>query len=176
MQEAVTLHLRPAATATKGLFKKSCALVRKIFAVLLLFVGCLRPAVGMQPCPTENERLSKAEIVVEARVKSLLIGESGLLDENGTPTRMVRADLEIKRVIKGKFAGKEATVYEAAYDSVLGPLRPLAVMASVYGLGDEDSFEVELSRKEFGDFGVTMFSLGSCGYWKFPDFADLRPE
>lgn len=75
----------------------------------LVFIG-LQPAMAMPPCRSNNVKAA-SEIIVEARVKALLIAESGLFGEDGIPTRMVKADLEIKRVIKGRFAGKEATVY-----------------------------------------------------------------
>ncbi|NNH65838.1 hypothetical protein HLI17_21550 [Rhizobium laguerreae] len=112
--------------------------------------------------------LAKAEIVVEARVKSLSIGESGLLLTENFPSRMVRADLEIKRVIKGKFLGKEATVYGILYPP--GPFMELTAMALSYGLDDRDTFEWELSRHEIGN-DVALFSMNACSYHKFPDWA-----
>ncbi|EJT06794.1 hypothetical protein [Rhizobium sp. CCGE 510] len=134
-------------------------------AVLALLVVGLRPAAGLPRCPPQDELLAKAEIVVEARVKSLSIGESGLLVTDGTPTRMTRVDLEIKRVIKGKYSGTEAIVYGTVYPP--GPIRELTMMAVLAGLGDDDTFEWELQRREIGD-GVAVFSMSSCNYYKFP--------
>lgn len=84
-------------------------------AILILLVVCLRPAAGLQQCPPQDELVAKEKVVVEARVKSLSIGESGLLATENFPTRMIRADLQIKRAIKGKFLGKEAIVYRAIF-------------------------------------------------------------
>nr|OAP90208.1 hypothetical protein A4U53_30590 [Rhizobium leguminosarum] len=109
--------------------------------------------------------LAKAKIVVEARVKSLSIGESGLLVTEGAPTRMIRVDLEIKRVIKGKYPGKEAIVYGTVYPP--GPLKELTMMALLGGFGGDDTFEWELVRQEIGD-GAAFFSMSRCSYYKFP--------
>ncbi|WP_199565930.1 hypothetical protein [Ensifer sp. M14] len=147
---------------------KPSALKRAALSVLLSLVVCLRPAAGMQPCPSEKELLAKARIVVEARVKSFLINDSGLLLGEGIPTRMIRADLEIKRVIKGEYSAKEAILYGSVFAP--GPIRELAVMAAIFGSGDEDTFEVELFRHELDDSGAALFLLNSCTYWKFPDF------
>ncbi|MBB4443383.1 MULTISPECIES: hypothetical protein [Rhizobium] len=137
-------------------------------AILALLTMGLRPAAGLPRCPPQDELLAKAEVVVEARVKSLSIGESGLLLTENFPSRMVRADLEIKRVIKGKFLGKEATVYGAVYPP--GPFRELTAMALSYGFDGRDTFEWELSRREIGD-DVALFSMNACNYHKFPDGA-----
>jgi hypothetical protein len=137
-------------------------------AILALLVMGLRPAAGLPRCPPQDELLAKAEIVVEARVKSLSIGESGLLLTENFPSRMVRADLEIKRVIKGKFLGNEATVYGTLYPP--GPFMELTAMALSYGFDDRDTFEWELSRHEIGD-DVASFSMNACNYRKFPDWA-----
>ncbi|WP_222308521.1 hypothetical protein [Rhizobium leguminosarum] len=134
-------------------------------AILALLAIGLRPAAGMSPCPPQNELLAKAKIVVEARVKSLSIGESGLLVTEGAPTRMIRVDLEIKRVIKGKYLGKEAIVYGTVYPP--GPLKELTMMALLGGLGGDDTFEWELARQEIGD-GAAFFSMSRCSYYKFP--------
>lgn len=122
----------------------------------------------MQPCPPQNELLAKAEVVVEARVKSLSIGESGLLTADNFPTRMVRAELQIKRVIKGKFPEKEAIVYGMMFPP--GPFRELSLMALLFGLDHRDTFEWELSRWELGDGGPALYSMNNCNYYKFPDF------
>ncbi|WP_205921698.1 hypothetical protein [Rhizobium leguminosarum] len=134
-------------------------------AILALLAIDLRPAAGTPKCPPQNELLAKAEIVVEARVKSLSIGESGLLLAEGIPTRMIRVDLAIKRVIKGKYPGKEAIVYGAAFPP--GPLSELTMMALITGLGGDDTFEWELARQEIGD-GAAFFSMNACSYYKFP--------
>ncbi|MBB4238650.1 hypothetical protein [Rhizobium esperanzae] len=136
-------------------------------AILALLIIGLRPAAGMSPCPPQNELLAKAKTVVEARVKSLSIGESGLLVTEGAPTRMIRVDLEIKRVIKGKYPGKEAIVYGTVYPP--GPLKELTMMALIGGLGGDDAFEWELARREIGD-GAAFFSMSSCSYYKFPAY------
>ncbi|WP_246729141.1 hypothetical protein [Rhizobium leguminosarum] len=137
-------------------------------AILALLTMGLRPAAGLPQCPPRDELLAKAEIVVEARVKSLSIGESGFLGTEDSPTRWIRADLEIKRVIKGKFPGKEATVYGAVYPP--GPFGELTAMALSYGFNGHDTFEWELSRREIGD-DVALFSMNACNYHKFPDGA-----
>ncbi|MGO8503792.1 hypothetical protein AB9F35_20125 [Rhizobium leguminosarum] len=73
-------------------------------AILLLLVIGLKPAAATPKCPPQNELLAKAKVVVQARVKSLSVGESGLLATDGNvPTRMIRVDLEITKVIKGKY-------------------------------------------------------------------------
>ncbi|MDO3434557.1 hypothetical protein QWJ46_17925 [Rhizobium sp. CBN3] len=136
-------------------------------AILALMAIDPTPAAGMARCPPQNELLAKAEIVVEARVKSLSIGESGLLLRENFPTRMIRADLEIKKVIKGKFSGTEAIVYGTLYPP--GPLRDLMAMAVFYGFDGRDTFEWELSRQQIAD-DVAWFSMNACTYHKFPDW------
>ncbi|UDF28755.1 UNVERIFIED_ORG: hypothetical protein LHK14_14695 [Roseateles sp. XES5] len=71
--------------------------LKAILAVSAFFAG---PAMALQPCPPQDELLANAKVVVEARVKSLSIGDSGLLLP--ISSRMVRADLQIERVIKGQ--------------------------------------------------------------------------
>ncbi|WP_205913537.1 hypothetical protein [Rhizobium leguminosarum] len=137
-------------------------------AILALLAIGLRPAAGTPKCPPQNELLAKAEIVVEARVKSLSIGESGLLLAEGVPTRMIRMDLEIERVIKGKYPGKDAIVYGAVFPP--GPFTELTRMALFAGLGGDDTFEWELYRLEISS-GVEFFSMNACSYYKFPDYA-----
>ncbi|WP_190241309.1 hypothetical protein [Rhizobium sp. N122] len=141
-------------------------------AILLLAVIGLKPAAATPKCPPQSELLAKAEVVVQARVKSLSMGESGLLaaDPN-VPTRMIRIDLEITRVIKGKYPRKEATVYGAAFPP--GPFMELAKMALITGLGGDDTFEWELSRNELGS-GLEFYSMNNCSYYKFRD--DLFPR
>ncbi|MBP2448368.1 hypothetical protein [Rhizobium leguminosarum] len=137
-------------------------------AILVLLAIGLRPAAGMQPCASQHELLAKAKVVVEARVKSLSIGPSGLLsNDRDFPTRMIRADLEIKRVIKGNFLGKEAIVYGTMYPP--GPFTELTWMALFYGYDGHDTFEWELSRFEIGN-GVGAFRANDCIYYKFPEW------
>lgn len=85
-------------------------------AIFLLAAIGLKPAAATPPCPPRNELLAKATVVVEERVKSLSIAESGLLptDPNDS-TRMIRIDLEITQVIRGKYPRMEATVYGVAF-------------------------------------------------------------
>lgn len=161
---------RPNYELTKKL-STSPAVNRAMLAVLFSLVACMRPASGMQPCPSESELFSRAKIVVEARAKSFSINESGLLVDGEMPTRMIRTDLEIKRVIKGNFSAKEATLYGSPL--LPGPVRELAVMATIFGFGNEDTFEMELSRHQLAD-GFAAFSLSDCIYYKFPDFASGR--
>ncbi len=136
-------------------------------AVLMLLALGLRPAMALAPCPSQSELLAKAKVVVEARVKSMSIGESGMLLTENYPTRMIRADLQIKKVIKGEFAGEEATVYGVLFPP--GPFRELFEMAWLGGLGLNDTFEWELSRQELGDTGIAFYSMNQCIYYKFPD-------
>lgn len=135
-----------------------------VVALMLIFPSS---AAAMSPCPSAHERLAQAKVVVEARVKSLSIGESGLLFDENFPTRMIRADLQIRKVIKGKFAGEEATIYGAVYPP--GPIQELSVMALLFGFEGHDTFELELSRKEIGDTDTAFFAMSACNYYKFPD-------
>ncbi|QSZ23277.1 hypothetical protein J3O30_20600 [Rhizobium sp. NZLR1] len=143
------------------------ARVRLCLKAILLLAAGLKPAAATPQCPPPNELLAKAKVVVEARVKSLSIGESGLLPaDSNVPTRMIRVDLEIVRVIKGKYPGKEATVYGAPFPP--GPIMELSKMALIAGLGDGDTFEWELSRIELGP-GLEFYSMNNCSYYKFRD-------
>ncbi|ARO31727.1 hypothetical protein NXC14_CH03842 [Rhizobium sp. NXC14] len=136
-------------------------------AIWLLAVIGVEPAAATPKCPPQNELLAKAKVVVEARVKSLSIGESGLLPaDTNIPTRMIRVDLEITRVIKGKYPRKEATVYGVAFPPV--PFMELAKMALITGLDSGDTFEWELSRNELGP-GLELYSMNNCSYYKFRD-------
>ena len=137
-------------------------------AVFILVALGLGPAAGMAPCPPQSELLAKAKVVVEARVKALSIGESGLLLEENFPTRMIRVDLEVKRVIKGKYNGKDATVYGAVLPP--GPFKELSTMALFAGLDGRNTFEWELKRSKLGP-GVGFFSMSDCVYYKFPEYA-----
>ena len=136
-------------------------------AVLILFAFSLRPAAAIPQCPPQSELLAKAKVVIEARVKSLTIGDSGFLMEENFPTRMIRVDLEVKRVIKGKYNRKEAIVYGGVYPP--GPFNELSTMALIAGLGGPDTFEWELKRSELST-GLEFFSMNSCSYYKFPEY------
>jgi hypothetical protein len=46
------------------------------------------------------------------------------------------------------------------------------MMALLYGLEGQDSFEWELSRQDLGE-SLAYYSIGGCAYYKFPDFEDL---
>jgi hypothetical protein len=46
------------------------------------------------------------------------------------------------------------------------------MMALLYGLEGQDSFEWELSRQNLGE-SLAYYSIGGCAYYKFPDFEDL---
>jgi hypothetical protein len=127
----------------------------------------------MAPCPGQKELLAKAEVVVEARVKSLSIGPSGLIAaDKDFPGQLVRADLEIKKVIKGRFAEKEAIVYGTAFPP--GPFDKLAAMALIYGFEGRDTFEWELARFDMGA-GMAFFGMNDCIYHKFPEL-DVGPR
>ncbi len=121
----------------------------------------------MQPCPPRAEMRRNAQIIVEARLRSLFIGDSGLVVTDKFPNRMIRAELEIKRVIKGTFAEEEAVAIGFAWPP--GPYHALTLMAMVYGDSDErDTFELELARYDINEnFGI--YPLNSCIYYKFPD-------
>ncbi|ADY65764.1 hypothetical protein AGROH133_09336 [Agrobacterium tumefaciens] len=108
----------------------------------------------MQPCPPRAEMRRNAQIIVEARLRSLFIGDSGLVVTDKFPNRMIRAELEIKRVIKGTFAQEEAVAIGFAWPP--GPYHALTLMAMVYGDSDErDTFELELARYDINEnFGV----------------------
>lgn len=127
----------------------------------------------MQRCPSQNELLAKAEVVVEARVRSLSIGPSGFITaDKDFPGQLIRADLEIKKVIKGKFAQKEAIIYGVPFPP--GPFTELASMALIYRYEGHDTFEWELSRADMGQ-GVGWFRINDCIYYKFPEL-DAGPR
>jgi len=135
--------------------------MRIILALMLSFPGV---AVATPPC--RDNTFAKAKLVVEARVKSFSIGESGLLFPADFPDRMIRVDLEIERVIKGTFTGKNATLYGIPYPPP-DRLFELSIMALTTGLGGQDTFEWELSANKI-DSHVSFFSLNNCNYSKFP--------
>ncbi|MBX5301766.1 hypothetical protein HJB93_21485 [Rhizobium sp. NLR12b] len=103
------------------------------------------PGMAAATAPCRDNTLAKAKVVVEARVKSLAIGDPGLLLPKDYPKRVIRVDLEIEKVIKGYFIGKEATLYGIAYPP---PERLLELLMSLAtGTGGQDTFEWELSLK-----------------------------
>jgi len=132
-----------------------------ILALTLSFPGV---AAATPPC--RDNTFAKAKLVVEARVISFSIGESGLLFPTDFPQRMIRVDLEIKRVIKGTFTGKKATLYGIPYPPPDRFLE-LSTMALISGLGGPDTFEWELSANKI-DGDVSFYSLNNCNYSKFP--------
>lgn len=139
----------------------------RLSACFLALWGGIVPSYAMQPCPPRAEMREKAQIIVEARLKSLFIGESGLLTDLGFAPRVVRAELEIERVIKGSFPKKDAIAIGFVYAQ--GPVSEMALMAMLYGAGDDlDTFEWEISAQEFAD-DLTFYSLNDCVYYKFPD-------
>ncbi|MBB3138324.1 hypothetical protein FHS26_006102 [Rhizobium pisi] len=142
-------------------------------AVLVLSFTGLRQTAAMAPCPSQKELLAKAKVVVEARVRSLSISPSGLTaaDDN-FPKQLVRADLEIKKVIKGKFAEKEAIVYGVPFPP--GPITELASMALIYGYEGHDTFEWELKQVDMGS-GLAWFRINDCIYYNFPEL-DAGPR
>ncbi|ANK83988.1 MULTISPECIES: hypothetical protein [unclassified Rhizobium] len=142
-------------------------------AVLVLSAIGLRQTAAMAPCPSQKELLAKAEIVVEARVRSLSISPSGLITtDKDFPGQLVRAELEIKKVIKGKFAAKEAIVYGIPFPP--GPFTELTTMALIYGYEGHDTFEWELSQADM-DHGIGWFRINDCIYHKFPEL-DVGPR
>ncbi|MBX5228040.1 hypothetical protein HJC06_16740 [Rhizobium sp. NLR9b] len=124
------------------------------------------PGVAAATPPCRDDTFAKAKLVVEARVTSFWIGASGLLLGPDFSDRMIRIDLEIKRVIKGTFTGKKATLYGFPYPPP-DRLRELGTMALIAGLGGQDTFEWELSANKLDD-DVSFYSLNNCNYSKFP--------
>lgn len=138
--------------------------------IVLVLMLCFPSMAAATPACRGNT-LANSKVVVEARVKSLSIGESGLLLPRDFPKRMIRVDLEIKRVIKGTFTDKEAILYGAPYPP---PERmfELSIMALTTGMGGHDTFEWELSANKINS-DVSFFSLNNCNYSKFPDELDF---
>ncbi|MGG7581738.1 hypothetical protein [Rhizobium sp. Nf11,1] len=143
--------------------------IRIILALMLSFPGV---AAATPPC--RDNTFAKAKLVVEARVISFSIGESGLLLPPDYPDRMIRIDLEIKRVIKGTFAGKKATLYGFPFPPP-DRLWELSMMALIGGLGGQDTFEWELSANKI-DGAVSFYSLNNCNYSKFPADVSRWPQ
>ena len=128
--------------------------------------GVTGPSYAMQACPPRDEMREQAQIIVETRLKSLFIGDSGLLIDVPSASRMVRAELEIQRVIKGTFSRKDAVAI--GFVQAPGPFQELSLMAMLHGAGDEaDTFELEMSAQEIAD-GVKFYSLNDCIYYRFP--------
>ncbi|MFS8147808.1 hypothetical protein [Rhizobium sp. BR 249] len=132
-----------------------------ILVLILCFPGM---AAAMAPC--RDNTLAKAKVVVAARVKSLAIGDPGLLLPKDYPKRVIRVDLEIEKVIKGTFIGKEATLYGIAYPPS-ERLLELLIMSLATGTGGQDTFEWELSANKIDD-DMSFYSLNNCNYSKFP--------
>lgn len=125
---------------------------------------------ALSPCPPQDELKTYAKTIVEARIRSLSISPSGLLEEDKLPIQAVKAEFEIERVIKGSLEQKAVVVYGTSFSP--GPFKELAMMALLYGLEGHDSFEWELSRQDLGE-SLAYYSIGGCAYYKFPDFEDL---
>jgi hypothetical protein len=84
---------------------------------------------------------------------------------------MMRAELEVKRVIKGKFDTKEVVAYGLAHP-LTTPISELTWMAALYGLDDE-TFEWEPALTPIGDeIDEKFYSIGGCTYYRFPDFVE----
>lgn len=139
----------------------------KMTAALLLFFASMESAMAMQPCPSQDERLQSAEIVVDARVRSLTIGDSGIIDSEGMSARMIRAELEVVKAIKGDLKNKDVIVYGSLFSFEL--FKPLAIMAVAYGSGPNDSLHIELSVQKLAEQDVSLYVLDGCNYWKLPD-------
>lgn len=140
-----------------------------VLCLMLCFPGM---AAATPPC--RGNTFTNAKVVVEARVKSLSIGRSGLLIKDFPPEgRMIRVDLEVVRVIKGKFADKEVTLYGIPYPPPERFLE-LSMLAQLGGLaGNAETFEWELSASKIND-DVSVYSLNRCNYSKFSDEIDFR--
>ncbi len=123
--------------------------------------------MAMQRCPSQDERLKSAEIVVDARVRSLTIGDSGLTFSEGMNARMIRAELEVVKAIKGDLKKKDIVAYASPLG--LDMFQPLVTMASAYGFAPNDSLHVELSVQKFAEPDVSLHVLMGCGYWKLPE-------
>ncbi|CUX42191.1 MULTISPECIES: hypothetical protein [Agrobacterium] len=146
----------------------------KTALAFLLLLASLGAAAAMQPCPSQDERLKSAEIVVEARVRSLTIGDSGIMDSEGINPRMIRAELEFVKAIKGDIKKRDIVAYGTSFSFAL--LKPLTTMAVVYDLGPEDTLELELSIEKIEKVG-SLYTLDDCAYWKLPDgFADAMSD
>ncbi len=139
----------------------------KMTAVLLLFFASMKSAMAMQPCPSQDERLKSAEIVVDARVKSLTIGDSGMTVSDGMSARMIRAELEVVKAIKGDLKKKDVVAY--AFPLGLDMFQPLVIMASAYGFPPNPPLRIELSIQKLAETDFSFYELKGCGYWKLPD-------
>jgi hypothetical protein len=135
------------------------------FGALVLVLTCAGFAQATPQCPSRKSALERAETIVEVRVKSFFIGESGLISTDEVPTRMMRAELEVVRVLKGKFDRKEIVALGSLYPP--GHYAELTWMALRYGIGG-DTFEWAPSLTELQD-GLQVYTIGGCEYYKFPD-------
>ncbi|MBB4572841.1 hypothetical protein [Rhizobium lentis] len=144
--------------------------VRLHVQIVLVLMLCF-PGMAAATPPCRDNTLAKAKVVVEARVKSLSIGDPGLLLPKDYPNRVIRVDLEIEKVIKGTFIGKEATFYGITYPPP-ERLLELLIMSLAIGPGGRDTFEWELSANKIDD-DMSFYSLNNCHYSKFP--IDILP-
>jgi hypothetical protein len=133
---------------------------------------------ALSPCPPQDERLANAKTVIEARVKSFSISPSGLLFQEGFPAQIIKASLEVERVITGELKEKEVVVYGFGHPP--SPFRELAIMALFYSPQTaethetediKDTFEWELEQSDLVDSQVAYYGMNGCNYYKFPDFA-----
>jgi hypothetical protein len=136
-------------------------------AAALLLLASVESVMAMQPCPSQDERLKSAEIVVEARVRSLTIGNSGISVAKETNVRMIRAELDVVNVIKGDIKTKDIVAYGSLWSFEL--FRPLTITALAYGSTPNDSLHIELSVEKFAEDDVSLYVLAGCNYWKLPD-------
>ena len=144
---------------------------------LVLLAFNASSSLALRPCPPQDERLAHAKTVIEARVKSFSISPSGLLFQEGF-AQIIKADLEVERVIKGELKEKEVVVYGFGYPP--SPFRELAFMALFYSpqtaetreMEDvKDTFEWELEQSDLVESQVAYYGINGCNYYKFPDFA-----
>lgn len=151
-----------------------------VTSLVLLAVNA-SSSFALRPCPPQEERLAHAKTVIEARVKSLSISPSGLLFQESFPAQIIKANLEVERVIKGELKEKEVVVYGFAFPPP--PLRELAYMALFYSPQTaetrdmeeiKDTFEWELEQSDLVDSQVAYYTMNACNYYKFPDA--LSPE
>lgn len=155
----------------------SCRLKLCVTSLVLLAVNASSSS-ALSPCPPQDERLAHAKTVIEARVKSLSISPSGLLFQESFPAQIIKANLEVERVIKGELKEKEVVVYGFVFPPP--PFRELAFMALIYSAQTQevrdmekikDTFEWELEQSDLVDSQVAYYSMNGCNYYKFPDFA-----
>lgn len=144
--------------------------VHTAFVGLFMMLTCAGSVQAMPQCPSRKSALERAETIVEVRVKSFSIGESGLISADEVPTRMMRAELEVVRVLKGAFDRKEIIALGSLFPP--GHYAELSWMALRYGLGD-DTFEWAPFLNEIQE-GIQVYTIGGCEYYKFPDDIEER--